>query len=70
MKGQTCLKFFWEEIVYGDFLHSINSNMARMYYNSQDIEILDNMDNLEELNDRDSDYESVFETETDEENWL
>ena len=38
-----------------------------MYYNSQDIEILDNMDNLEELNDRDSDYESVFETETDEE---
>ena len=33
-----------------------------MYYTSQEVEILDNMDNLEELNDRDSDYESVFET--------
>ena len=34
--------------------------MARMYYTNQEIEILDNMDNLEELNDCDSDYESVF----------
>ena len=41
--------------------------MARMYSTSQEIEILDNMDNLEELNDCDSIDESVFETETDEE---
>ena len=44
--------------------------MVHMYYSSQEMEILDNMDNLEELNDRDSDYESVFEIETNEEDWL
>ena len=39
--------------------------MARMYYTSQEMEMFDNMDNLEKLNDRDSDYKLVFETETD-----
>ena len=44
--------------------------MAHVNYTSQEMEILDNMDNLEELNDFDSNYESVFETETDEEDMI